>query len=196
MIRFFELVLTCTLLIIFFPLFILIPLAILLDTGLPILYRSPRIGKDGTRFHLYYFRTMVDGSDPHDEQLTQVGHFLRNYSLDHFAQVFNLFKGDMHFIGPRPMRPEQARIEDAMYQEILKVKPGVFNPAIIALGKTYNASPFTIKVELEKNYLDQRTRGKDIRFIGDSLLAFMKSRGNVKMRGTPQVDILSESEED
>jgi len=188
MIRIFEIVLTCTLLLIFSPLFILIPLAIILDTGLPILYLSPRIGKDGKRFHLYYFRTMIDGTDPHDEQVTRVGRYLRHYSLDHFAQVFNLFKGDMHFIGPRPMRPEQARLDDATYQEILKVKPGVFNPAIIALGKTYNASPFATKIQLEKEYFDQRTRSKDIRFIGNSLLAFIKSRGNVKMHGTPQVD--------
>jgi len=188
MIRLLEIVLACILFLIFSPLLIAIALAILIDSGLPILYLSPRIGKDGKPFHLYYFRTMVDGTHPHDEQLTRVGRFLRHYSLDHFAQIFNLLQGDMHFVGPRPMRPEQADLNDAIYQETLKVKPGVFNPAIIVLGKTYNSSPFLTKIILEKQYLDQRTFAKDVRFVGEALFAFLKSRGNVKMHGKPRVD--------
>lgn len=195
MIRFLEIVVACILLLIFSPLLILIALAIVVDSGLPILYRSPRIGKDGAHFHLYYFRTMVDGTHPYEEQLTRVGRFLRHYSLDHLVQVFNLLKGDMHIVGPRPMRPEQADLNDPTYQATLTVKPGVFNPAIIALGKTYNASPFATKIDLEKQYLDQRTLTKDIRFVGDALLAFIKSRGNVKMHGKPRVEV-SESPTD
>jgi hypothetical protein len=94
------------------------------------------------------------------------------------------------------MRPEQADLNDPNYQETLKVKPGVFSPAIIALGKTYNASPFDTKIELENDYLDQRTPSKDLRFVGGALSAFAKSRGNVKMHGKPRVDIPASTTDD
>ena len=192
MLRILEITLTCMLILIFSPLLMMIALLIVIDSGLPILYLSPRIGKEGKPFDLFYFRTMESDSKPPDECLTKVGRFLRRYSLDHLPQLFNLLQGNMHFVGPRPMRPEQADLENPYYRQTLRVKPGVFSPAIIQLGKAYNESEFTTKISLEQAFLDERTPARDVRFVLDALIAFIKSQGNVKMHGKPRVDVNSD----
>ena len=148
---------------------------------------SPRIGRRGQPFLLYYFRTMRPGTAVASQRLTRVGRFLRNYSLDHLPQVFNLLRGEMHLVGPRPMRPEEVDLSDDNYQQALTVKPGVFNPAVLQLGRRYNPTDFATKVRLEKAYLEERSAGKDTRFVGDMLRAWVRSRGNVKARGEPRV---------
>lgn len=196
MLRILEIALTCILILIFSPLLIIIAIAIVIDSGLPIFYLSPRIGKDGKHFNLFYFRTMNAGTHHHEERLTKVGRFLRHNSLDHLPQLFNLLQGNMHFVGPRPMRPEQADLDNPDYLEILKVKPGMFSPSIIQLGKHYNASKFTQKVELEQQYLDERTLKKDVRFFGEALSAFARNKRNVKMHGEPAVEVEFENDND
>lgn len=189
MLRFLELCLTGFLLVTFSPILIVTALAILIDSGLPIFYMSPRIGKNGQSFDLFYFRTMKTGAEPPQERLTRVGRFLRHNSLDHLPQFFNLLRGDMHIMGPRPMTPEQVDLDNPNYQQILNVKPGMFSPAIIQLGKYYNASTFSQKVTLEQDYLDERTFRKDIQFFGESLSALLKNKRNVKMHGDPKIKV-------
>lgn len=196
MLRILEIALTCMLILIFSPLLIIIAIAIVVDSGLPIFYLSPRIGKDGKHFNLFYFRTMMPNTAPPEEQLTKVGRFLRHNSLDHLPQLFNLLQGNMHFVGPRPMRPEQGDLDNPDYLQILSVKPGMFSPSIIQLGKYYNASKFTQKVELEQRYLEDRTLKKDVRFFGEALSAFARNKLNVKMHGEPTVKVEFESDND
>ena len=111
--RLFDLIVSALCLVIFSPLILLCAIAIRLDDGLPVIYTQERIGRKGKPFFIYKFRTMrmdaeengpmvleVDG----DDRLTRVGKFLREHHLDELPQLWNVFKGDMSFIGPRLCR--------------------------------------------------------------------------------------------
>ena len=189
MLRFLEIVLTCLAMLVLMPVMVAVAVLIVLDSGFPVFFMSPRIGRQGQPFMLFYFRTMRPGTDPASQRLTRVGRFLRNYSLDHLPQVFNLLRGEMHLVGPRPMRPEEVDLTDDNYQRALTVKPGVLNPAVLQLGRHYNPTDFAIKARLEKMYLEERSAGRDTRFVGDMLRALVRSRGNVKTRGEPRVPV-------
>jgi lipopolysaccharide/colanic/teichoic acid biosynthesis glycosyltransferase len=118
-------------LILFSPLLLIVAIAIYTRMGSPILFTQQRPGKDGQIFTLYKFRTMTDDRDadgnllPGEQRLTALGQFLRKTSLDELPQLWNVLKGDMSFIGPRPLlvaylalyTPEQARRHE--------IKPGI-----------------------------------------------------------------------
>ncbi len=191
--RLLEIVLTSVVLFVFSPTMLVITGLIIIDSGLPVFYLSPRVGKDGKEFKLFYFRTMYAGTGSSEERLTRIGHFLRNYSLDHVPQLFNLLRGDMHIVGPRPMMLDEADMSDGNYQQVLKVKPGMVGPAILQLGRYYNPTDFSTKVKLEKSYLTERSAGSDIRLVRAAIHATLKSRGNIKKRGESSTD-LSETE--
>lgn len=113
------------------PLLLIIALAIYTRMGSPIIFTQPRPGKDGCIFTFYKFRTMTDDRDadgnllPDEQRLTTLGQFLRKTSLDELPQLWNVLKGDMSFVGPRPLlvaylnryTPEQARRHE--------IKPGI-----------------------------------------------------------------------
>lgn len=178
MFRLLEMLLALILIILFSPLFVVVAIAVVLDSGFPVFYRSPRIGQYGKEFFMYNFRTQ----NP-DASATRVGRFIRNISIDHFPQIFNVFLGNMNIVGPRPMRPEQANMDNPTYQRVLQVKPGMLNPGIFSLGRTYNSSQFETKVDLENQYLEDRSFGKDLNFVKAILGAIIESRGNLKLRG-------------
>ena len=187
MLRAFEIVLTCLALLIFSPLILLITVLIVVDSGTPIFFLSPRIGKHGRDFRLFYFRTMRPGAAPSGQRLTRVGRFLRGYSFDHLPQLFNLLRGDMQLIGPRPMGPDEVDMRNENYQQVIKVKPGMISPAILQLGNQYNAADFATRAKLERTYLDGRSVGRDIWLVGHFIFATVKSRGNVKQRGERRI---------
>ena len=114
---------------------VMLAIAILLLSELPepIFWISPRVGKDGCIFNFYNFRTMkVDGNN--QKQLTAIGNFIRNYSLDHLPQLFNVLKGDLSLVGFRPPLPEDVNFTDPDWQKILTTKPGMFSFAILGLA--------------------------------------------------------------
>ncbi len=104
------------------PIMLVVALLIKCDSPGPSIYGSPRVGRNGKSFRLLRFRT-VDISKPvhlsMDERLTRVGGFIRNYSLDDLPNVFNVLKGEMGVVGPRPTEPEIVDINDPAWQKIL-----------------------------------------------------------------------------
>lgn len=152
-IRGLEIVATGLMMLIFAPLTLCIAIAIFLESGLPVLYKSLRIGKKGRVFWLFYFRTMHPGSGTSENHLTRVGRFLRNYSLDHLPETLNMLSGKMHIVGLLPMTPEEADLQNEDYQQVLQVKPGMCSPAILSLDRAYNASDFATKARLDVQYL-------------------------------------------
>ncbi len=119
--------------IILIPLYLIISLVILLETGFPVLYKPQRCGYLGKPFKIFKFRTMVKDADKigggttalNDSRITKVGGFLRKTKLDEIPQLLNIIKGDMSFIGPRPelLRYTDNYKGDELY--ILKVRPGI-----------------------------------------------------------------------
>ncbi|HEU6446719.1 MAG TPA: sugar transferase [Gaiellaceae bacterium] len=166
-------------------------LAIRLTMGRPVLFRQLRPGYKGEPFEVYKFRTMKDavGPDgealPDEERLTKVGIFMRRLSLDELPQLWNILKGDMSFIGPRPLlmeflrwyTPEQMRRHD--------VRPGVTGWAQVQ-GR--HDIPFSKRLALDVWYVDNRSLRLDLRILGLTILKVLSMRGSQAAQTDAEVD--------
>jgi sugar transferase EpsL len=166
-------------------------LAIRLSMGRPILFRQQRPGYKGEPFEVYKFRTMSDAVDsdgeplPDDERLTKVGVFMRQLSLDELPQLWNILRGDMSFIGPRPLlmeflkwyTPEQMRRHD--------VKPGVTGWAQVQ-GR--HDIPFSKRLALDVWYVDNRSMGLDLKIVGLTFLKVLSMRDAQPAQTDAEVD--------
>jgi lipopolysaccharide/colanic/teichoic acid biosynthesis glycosyltransferase len=123
------------------------------------------------------------------ERMTPVGRFIRNYSLDDAPNVFNILKGELSIVGPRPMEPERVDLADPIWQEILSVQPGMISPAILQLASRYKSTPAALKNQLEREYVRRRSFRYDLALFRQALRSLVESRGNVKARGKPSVDV-------
>ncbi len=160
------------------PLWILIALAIKLEDGGPVFYTQERVGKDGKKFEVYKFRSMIPDAEKHtgavwasedDPRVTKVGRILRNTAMDELPQLLNIFKGDMSFVGPRAERPElveefSKRIPN--YSRRFSVKPGLTGLAQI-YGR-YDTPPGQ-KLHYEMLYIKKRSFLLDLKLV---LLSF------------------------
>jgi sugar transferase EpsL len=165
--------------------------AIRLTMGSPVLFRQLRPGYKGQSFEVLKFRTMkeaVDGEGnelPDDERLTRLGVFMRQLSLDELPQLWNILRGDMSFIGPRPLlmeflkwySPEQMRRHD--------VKPGVTGWAQVQ-GR--HAILFSKRLELDVWYVDNRSLRLDLKILGLTLLKVLTMRGAQPAQADAEVD--------
>lgn len=131
--RCFDFMAALFLLILFLPFWLLIVLLIHLDSPGKALFRHVRIGRNGTPFTLYKFRTMYKGvkdqelspQTPHDERITKIGKFLRRTSFDEVPQLINILKGEMSVVGPRPEMPFIVEHYTLFERKRLLVKPGL-----------------------------------------------------------------------
>jgi lipopolysaccharide/colanic/teichoic acid biosynthesis glycosyltransferase len=172
------------------PLLVGIALLVLLGSGIPILHREQRIGQFGRPFTLRKFRTLKRGSATassitqlNDPRITRVGRFLRHARLDELPQVFNVLRGDMSLVGPRPMVPHHLNALDrAVCEALLSVRPGLTDPAsilyfaedaVLAERPDAEAKYLSVllpaKVRVQLNYLWHWTPLLDIRIIFQTL---------------------------
>ena len=132
-IRVIDIIYSVISLIIILPLFLLIALFIKLDSRGEVIYKQTRVGKNGVNFTIYKFRTMLTGvhdepTEENDNRITKVGSFLRKSRIDELPQLYNVLKGEMSFIGPRPERPElvqNLKKQVPYYNERLLIRPGI-----------------------------------------------------------------------
>ena len=186
--RSFDVVLSAFLMIVFFPLALICAIAIRLEDGEPILYRQERIGKDGKPFYILKFRSMrVDaeasgaqlyaGDD--DPRLTRVGGFLRKHHLDELPQLWNVFKGDMSFIGYRPER--QCYIDKIMehnprYRYLYQIRPGITSYATLYNGYTDTMEKMLTRLDLDLYYLRNHSVLFDARVLGLTFLSIVSGK--------------------
>jgi len=181
--RSFDLLLTCALLLLLAPLLLAIAVAVKLSSRGPTVFTQERAGQGGRPFTFYKFRTMRRAVDPFgpspksgaDPRLTRVGRWLREYSLDELPQLFNIIRGDMSLVGPRPLYVSQITEWDERQRKRLLVKPGLTGLAQVSGrgGLTREA-----KLELDVTYVEQRSIGMDARILA-ATVAQVWARRNI-----------------
>jgi lipopolysaccharide/colanic/teichoic acid biosynthesis glycosyltransferase len=152
-------------------------LAVKLEDRGPVLYRQRRVGKDGVEFELLKLRTMVVGAeklgagfsiDVGDPRITRVGRLLRRLSVDELPQLWNVVRGDMSAIGPRPTLAYQVERYTARQRRRLEVKPGITGWAQIH-GRA--SIPWDDRIELDVWYVEHRSLWVDLRILARTPLA-------------------------
>ena len=178
MIRFFDLFISSIALLILSPFFLLIAIAIKLNSRGSVFFKQKRVGKNNIDFELYKFRSMQNNADKkglltvgmRDKRITSVGYFLRKFKLDELPQLINVLKGEMSIVGPRPEVRNYVSLYTAEQIKILQVLPGITDYASIQfknendlLSMADDAENFYIevimpkKIELNKIFIENRT---------------------------------------
>lgn len=177
------------------PVMVVIIIFIKIESPGSVLYTPLMVGQHGRLCRLWRFRTMRPAPSSTlstEEKLTGVGRFIRNYSLDHLPMLFNLLKGDLTLVGPRPMELDVVDLQDPIWQQYFSVKPGLINYAVFKMGRQWTpgrTTKPTLNQELEVEYLHQRSWWFDAKLVWQALRAFVRSRGNVKTRGEPDAEV-------
>ena len=152
-------------------------LAVLIDTGFPVFYSQPRLGRGGLVFKIYKYRSMrqdaeADGEAKttleNDPRVTRVGNFLRRTRLDELPQFWNVLRGEMSLVGPRAERPELVadyQRQVPFYRARLLVKPGLTGWAQINYGYVASVTETAVKIEYDLYYIKHRTLGMDLQII-------------------------------
>jgi exopolysaccharide biosynthesis polyprenyl glycosylphosphotransferase len=160
-------------------------LAVYFDSGLPIFYSQPRLGRGGLVFNIFKYRTMRQDAEAdgearltleNDPRVTRVGSFMRKMRLDELPQFWNVLRGEMSLVGPRAERPElvaEFQKQIPFYRARLLVKPGLSGWAQINYGYVASVTETSVKIEYDLYYIKHRTLGMDfqimLRTIGTAL---------------------------
>lgn len=162
------------LLVLFVPM-LLISLVSLVMQGAPVFLRQERYGKDGKVFQIYKFRTMKNGtpnvaSDNVDaDRITAWGNFLRRTSVDELPQLWNILKGDMSFIGPRPLIVEEKKAHELRLQNgVYRVRPGITGWAQVN-GRDFVGIEQKVKYDAE--YIEKASFAFDAKIIRKSIIS-------------------------
>ena len=191
--RIFDIVAASIVLVLLFPVFLAVSIAIFLSGGFPIIYRQVRVGRNGKHFKIYKFRTMIKNAEAvlkdrpelmeeyrrtykivNDPRVSKLGHFLRSTTLDELPQLFNVLKGDMSLVGPRPVVPpelEKFGDDQAIY---LYMKPGC-----AGLWQCSGRSDLSYeeRVRLDLMYCRKASLRYDFKILCRTFLAIILRRG-------------------
>ena len=195
--RLFDLFFSAIGIVVFSPFMLAIAALIKFTSPGPVVYAATRVGKDGKPFRLFKFRTMVANADKiggpstsdDDPRVTNTGQFLRKYKLDELPQLFNVFKGEMSFVGPRPEVPAEVAEYNSDQRELLKVAPGItdwasmrfHNEGEILRGsadphRTYQEKIRPEKIRLGLEYVRRRSFLVDMQIIAGTLGVLVRTR--------------------
>lgn len=175
--RVFDFLVAFVALVVFSPLFIVCYFAVKHEDGGPAIFKQERIGRFGRPFYIYKLRSMrVDAEKngpalyqhERDTRMTKVGKFLRVHHLDELPQLWNVLKGDMSFIGPRPERKfyiDQIMLHDVRYEYLYQIRPGVTSYATLYNGYTDTMEKMLKRLELDLYYLKNRSWWFDITIL-------------------------------
>jgi undecaprenyl phosphate N,N'-diacetylbacillosamine 1-phosphate transferase len=173
----FDKILALFLIILFSPIYIVVSLLIFFKMGSPILFRQKRPGYKEKIFGIYKFRTMTNEKDangnllPDDKRLVGIGKFIRSTSLDELPQLFNVLKGEMSFVGPRPLLEEYLPLYNEKQKRRHDVKPGITGWAQVN-GR--NAISWEQKFDYDVWYVDNQSFLLDIKILWMTFLKVVK----------------------
>lgn len=181
-----DFVLALVLLVLLSPVLLIAGIAVMLDDGLPVLFRQERVGQGLMSFEVLKLRTMRRDAEKHsgpvlaeedDPRITRVGGVLRTYRIDELPQLVNILRGDMSFVGPRPERPffvDQHIADIPGYRERFAVKPGVTGLAQVSGGYATNAER---KLKYDLIYMYHQDFAMDVRIMAETLRVVLSGRG-------------------
>ena len=167
-------------LLVFYPVIVTVALLIRLQMGSPVFFRQTRPGRDGKPFQIFKFRTMRDVVDARGnlladaERLTRLGRFLRSSSLDELPELWNVLKGDMSLVGPRPLLMEYLPLYSPEQARRHEVRPGITGWAQVN-GR--NAISWDQKFTLDVWYVDNRSLWLDLKIIWLTIRKVLKREG-------------------
>jgi lipopolysaccharide/colanic/teichoic acid biosynthesis glycosyltransferase len=192
--RLMDILISLTALIVFFPLFLAVALAVCIEDGWPVFYTQKRVGINGRVFSFYKFRSMYRDAEQrkealaaqnesgdgvifkmkNDPRVTRVGRFIRRFSIDEAPQVLNVLVGDLAVVGPRPPVPKEVAQYTLADRKRLHVKPG-----LTCLWQIQGRSdiPFKQQVRLDLQYIQSQSIWKDIGIIFKTVPAVLLGKG-------------------
>lgn len=188
--RILDVLIPFVLVILLSPLFLIVSIAIKLDSPGPVLYKQTRTGLNGKDFTLLKFRSMAADNDVYDfktgDRITKLGNIIRKTSLDELPQLINIIRGDMSFVGPRPWLP----ILNDYYTENQKrrflVRPGITGLAQVSGRKDLNILD---RIELDINYVNEVSFITDIKIILKTIMVVFDSSDNTRDNYTIEDEI-------
>jgi len=195
MIRLCDIVFSAIGLLLLSPLFLIVYILIRCESKGGGFYCQQRVGKDGRMFGLYKFRSMRTGSDKkglitvggHDSRITRMGYFIRKYKIDELPQLWNVLKGDMSLVGPRPEVKKYVDLYTEEQRRVLSVRPGITDYASIEyvdeneiLGKAedpdrvYVEEIMPAKIKLNMRYIENRNLNEYFKIIGLTFINILR----------------------
>ena len=179
------------------PIQLVVALLVRINLGSPVLFKQERPGRSGRMFKMYKFRTMRDITEDlvsDEDRITPFGSWLRSTSLDELPELFNVLKGDMSIVGPRPLLPEYLPLYTARQARRHEVRPGVTG---LAQVKGRNAMPWAERLAWDVRYVETRSFALDCRIVLDTFKVVLKregitEEGQVAMtdfEGAPDVEV-------
>ena len=182
-----DFIFSMTAIIIFSPLFLITYILVRAEDGGPAIFKQERIGRYGRPFYIYKFRSMRLDAEKHgpqlshsggedDPRLTKIGRFIRAHHLDELPQLWNVFRGDMAFIGPRPERQfyiDQIMEYDRRYEYLYQIRPGVTSYATLYNGYTDTMEKMLRRLEFDLYYLENRSSWFDLKILFGTFCAIV-----------------------
>ena len=193
--RAFDITFSLLLILLSSPLWLLLSLAVGLDSRGGVFYGQIRVGRNGAPFKMWKFRSMHPQSEVHgqltvgsrDPRITRVGYYLRKFKVDELPQLWNVFVGEMSIVGPRPEVPKYVALYNAEQRKVLTIRPGITDEASLRYfeenrllaesshpEQTYINEIMPAKLKLNLEYVDQSSLGKDLIIIGRTLLRMLR----------------------
>ncbi|MBQ9439128.1 MAG: sugar transferase [Paludibacteraceae bacterium] len=187
--RFFDLVMSLFGIIVLSPVLVICYICVKLDTPGPGFYLQERIGRKGKKFKIIKFRSMrIDAeesgtpqlSSPTDSRITRTGHYLRKYRIDELPQLFNVLKGDMSFVGPRPEREffiSQIMQKAPYYCLLYRIRPGITSWGPIRVGYTDTMEKMIERLHYDIIYMEDMSLRNDMKILFFTIEVIIKGKG-------------------
>ena len=178
--RIFDFTVSLLLIILSSPVFLVVALIVLIDSGYPVIFKQYRVGKCNKLFYIYKFRTMrvntrnaaTDDLDEAEQAITKSGRILRKTSLDELPQLFNVLTGKMSFVGPRPLIPEEKEIRRIRKEyNVYSVRPGITGLAQVNGRDMLTAEE---KALFDKEYVEKQSFMLDMKILFKTVLVVLK----------------------